>query len=44
MYHTNLHGGKAIAAEQKICEFKKILLISKRFEKQKKKNKTERID
>ena len=44
MYHTNLHGRKAIAAEQKICEFKKILLISKRFEKQKKKNKTERID
>ena len=44
MYHTNLRGGKAFAAEQKICEFKKILLGSKRFEKQKKKNKTERID
>ena len=44
MYHTNLRGGKAFATEQKIYEYKKILLISKRFEKQKKKNKTERID
>ena len=37
MYHTELRGGKAFAAEQKIREFKKILLRSKRFEKMKKK-------
>ena len=30
-------GGKAFAAEQKIRAFKKILLISKQFEKMKKK-------
>ena len=36
MYHTELCGGKAFAAEQKIREFKKILLRSKRFEKKKK--------
>ena len=41
MYHTNLRGRKAFAAEQKICEFKKILLRSKRFEKTKRKSKTE---
>ena len=37
MYHTELRGGKAFAAEQKIREFKKILLRSKRFKKMKKK-------
>ena len=31
-------GGKAFATEQKIREFKKIILRSKRFEKLKKKN------
>ena len=36
MYHTELHWGKAFAAEQKIREFKKILLRSKQFEKMKK--------
>ena len=38
MYHTELRGGKVFAAEQKIREFKKILLRSKRFKKMKKKN------
>ena len=33
MFHTKLRGGKAFAAEQKIREFNKILLKSKRFEK-----------
>ena len=33
MFHTQLHGGKAFAAEQKIRELKKILLRSKHFEK-----------
>ena len=33
MFHTKLRGGNAFAAEQKIREFKKILLRSKRFEK-----------
>ena len=33
MFHTKVRGGKAFAAEQKIREFKKILLRSKRFEK-----------
>ena len=28
MFHTNVRGGKAFAAEQKIKEFKKILLRS----------------
>ena len=37
MFHTKLQGGKAFAAEQKIREFKKFLLRSKRFEKLKKK-------
>ena len=37
MYHTKISGGKAFAAEQKIREFKKILLRSKRFKKMKKK-------
>ena len=32
MLHTKVHGGKAFAAEQKIGEFKRILLRSKRFE------------
>ena len=37
MYHTKLRGGReAFAAEQKIREFKKILLRSQRFEKVKK--------
>ena len=34
MFHTQLRGGKAFAAEQKIREFKKLLLRSKRLEKQ----------
>ena len=33
MFHTKLRGGKAFAAEQKVREFKKILLRNKRFEK-----------
>ena len=33
MFYTKVRGGKAFAAEQKIREFKKILLKSKRFEK-----------
>ena len=33
MFHTKIRGGKAFAAEQKIREFKKILLRSKQFEK-----------
>ena len=33
MFHTKVRGGKAFAAEQKIGQFKKILLRSKRFEK-----------
>ena len=33
MYHPELRGGKAFAAEHKIREFKKILLRSKCFEK-----------
>ena len=33
MFHTKIQGGKAFAAEQKIREFKKILLKSKRFVK-----------
>ena len=33
MFHTRVSGGKAFAAEQKIKEFKKILLRSKRLEK-----------
>ena len=37
MYHTKLRAGKAFAAEQKIREFKKILLRSKRFKKMEKK-------
>ena len=37
MYHTKIHGGKTFATEQKIREFKKILLRRKRFEKMKKK-------
>ena len=36
MFHRKVSGGKAFAAEQKIREFKKILLRSKRFEKFKK--------
>ena len=36
IFHTKLRGGKAFAAEQKIREFKKILLRSKRFERLKK--------
>ena len=37
MFHTRLRGGKSFAAEQKIREFKKLLLGSKRLEKKKKK-------
>ena len=37
MYHTEFREGKAFAAEQKIREFKKIILRSKRFEEMKKK-------
>ena len=37
MVHTKIRGGKAAAAEQKIREFKKVLLRSKHFEKMKKK-------
>ena len=33
MFHTKVRGGKAFTAEQKIREFKEILLRSKRFEK-----------
>ena len=33
MFHTKVRGGKAFAAEQKIREFKTILLRSKRLEK-----------
>ena len=33
MFHTKVRGGKAFAAEQKIREFKKILLQSKRYVK-----------
>ena len=33
MFHTRVRGGKAFATEQKIREFKKILLRSKRLEK-----------
>ena len=35
MFHSKVRGGKAFAAEQKIREFKKLLLKSKRFIKQK---------
>ena len=34
MFHTRLRGGKAFDAEQKIREFKKLLLRGKRLEKQ----------
>ena len=34
MFHTRLRGGKAFASEQKIREFKKLLLRGKRLEKQ----------
>ena len=34
MFHTRLRGGKALAAEQKIRVFKKLLLRRKRLEKQ----------
>ena len=33
MFHTKMRGGKAFAAEQKVREFRKILLRSKRCEK-----------
>ena len=36
MFHMKVRGGKAFAAEQKIREFKKILLRSKRFKKSRK--------
>ena len=34
MFHTRLRGGKVFAAEQKIGQFKKLLLKGKRMEKQ----------
>ena len=37
MYNTNLRGGKAFAAEQKIRELKKLLLRGKRIQKSSKK-------
>ena len=43
MFYTKVRGGKAFAAEQKIREFKKILLKSKRFGKFKK-NRIKRIN
>ena len=33
IFHTKVRGGKAFAAEQKIREFKKLLLMSKRYKK-----------
>ena len=33
MFHTKVRGGKAFAAEQKIREFKKLLLMSKHYKK-----------
>ena len=39
MFHTQLCEGKAFVTEQKLREFKKILLRSRRFEKMKKKKK-----
>ena len=33
MYSTHVRGGKSFAAEQKICELKKLLWRSKRIEK-----------
>ena len=44
MYHTKISDGKAFAAEQKIKEFKKILLRSKRFEKTKQKKELNQIN
>ena len=45
MFDTKVWGGKAFAAEQKIREFKKILLRSKWFEKfRKKKNRIKQND
>ena len=35
MFHSKVRGGKAFAAEQKIREFKKLLLKSKCFVKSK---------
>ena len=37
MFHSKVRGGKAFAAELKIREFKKLLLKSKQFEKDKEK-------
>ena len=37
MFHYKVRGGKTFAAEQKIREFKKLLLKTKRFEKDKRK-------
>ena len=44
MYHTKIRGGKAFTAEQKIREFKKILLRSKRFEKMKNQKKLKELN
>ena len=43
MFHTKVCGGKVFAAEQKIREFRKILLRIKRFEKNRK-NRIKPID
>ena len=37
MFHSKVRGGKVFTAEQKIREFEKLLLKSKRFEKDKRK-------
>ena len=44
MYSTKLREGKAFAAEQKIQEFKKILLKSKRTIKDKSSSSDERLN
>ena len=44
MHQTNLRGGKAFAAEQKIREFKKFLQRIKQIEKKKKKTETKQFN
>ena len=41
MFSSKVRGGKAFAAEQKICEFKKLLFKSKKLHKS---SKTSRLD
>ena len=43
MFHTQLCGGKAFAAEQKIRQLKKIILKGKRFQKLFKKRELDQI-